>query len=338
MTPELAVAGYVDSAHRMYGALLCGVLGLCIGAEAMEAMLPGYIIVDMNVTNGIKSGMVISASVAGLALGGILNGYYCDRSGRRPTIIATMGVAFLAGIASALAVSIYDFALYRFICGLGIGGSGPSLWAIGAETFRTQDRGMYLSIMSCIYSVFVALLALLSWILLGDSLRGNRITPWASWRHVALFCTIPSGLGGILCFYFLPESPRLLLQQGNIKQAALWLSRISAEKDANVIELSIQANSESSSDGLLNRSPPRLTFRTLFDSNQAPIQLVILMCVIWYCFSYATFGIIVWIPSLFHNISSANPYLASVWVTICMLPGNLVIPIPTHHLSPSTHS
>ncbi len=241
MNQALSVAKYLDEAPWKYGAMVCGLLCICICADAMEMMLPGYIIRSFENTHGFERGMIMASSVIGATFGSLLNAWYCDRTGRTPTIILTMAITFIGGFASTFARHSYDFAIYRLICGLGVGASGPSFWALGSEIFRAKDRGLYLSIMASVYSVAVAALAGTAWVILGNNLDGNRIYIGGTWRHLVFVSAIPSGLAVILCSYFLPESPRLLVEQGRIKQAVVWISKISGDKDIYAIEVSIKA-------------------------------------------------------------------------------------------------
>ncbi len=327
--PDLVVAEHLDRSPRKYGAIVCAVLSICVGADGMDVMLPSYMIVGFDHYSSLEKGIIVAASVVGSTLGSLMQLYYSDRSGRKTTIIISMILAFLGGAATSFANDIYSLALLRFVCGIGIGAGSPSIWALGSEIFRTEDRGKYLSIMACTYSLFVAILSLLAWFILGDDIHGVRIYPAGQWRLLVLLGTAPSGLVVPFAYFFLPESPRHLLEQGKTSKVAFWLSKISGNKNVQMIEASItappthklnkstrQSSGASSRTGLLG-----------LIKNAPSRKLLIRMCAIWYLYMYAVFGIFVWIPYMLNSTGYTNTYLTAVFSSLCMLPGNVVIQI-----------
>ncbi len=326
--PDFVVAEHLDRSPRKYGAIVCAILSICVGADGVDVMLPSYMIVGFDHYSSLAKGIIVAASVAGSILGSIMQLCYSDRSGRKTTIVVSMTLAFIGGATTSFATDVYSLALLRLVCGIGIGAGSPSIWALGSEIFRTEDRGKYLSIMSCTYSCFVAIFSVVAWVILGDNIHGDRIYPAGQWRFLVLLGTAPSGLVIPLTYFFLPESPRHLLEQGKTSKAAFWLSKISGNKDVHMIEESIAAPTNK-----LNKSTRQpsgsssLKGLWKLTKNLPTRKLLIRMCAIWYLYMYASFGILVWIPYMLDNIGYTNTYLTAAFSTICMLPGNLVIQI-----------
>lgn len=92
-------------------------------------------------------GTVQAIFLFGWATGGLVFGIYGDRLGRTRTMVITVLIyAVFTGL-SGLAQSYWDFALYRFLTGLGIGGEFAAGAALIAEVFPEHARAKALGIM-----------------------------------------------------------------------------------------------------------------------------------------------------------------------------------------------
>ena len=78
--------------------------------------------------------------ILGWATGGLFFGYFGDRWGRTKAMMVTILVYSIFTGLSALSRSWYDFATYRFICGMGIGGEYAAGVALVAETVPSRAR------------------------------------------------------------------------------------------------------------------------------------------------------------------------------------------------------
>src|SRR5437868_7004130 len=87
-----------------------------------------------------------SVFIAGWATGGLIFGMLGDRIGRAKTMLITILLYSACTGLSALSYSVYDFAFYRFLTGLGVGGEFAVGVALVAEvmpaTARTGALGM----------------------------------------------------------------------------------------------------------------------------------------------------------------------------------------------------
>jgi MFS family permease len=104
-----------------------------------------------------------SLFIAGWACGGLFFGMMGDRIGRAKTMLITILVYSLCTGLSALSVGIVDFAIYRFLTGLGVGGEFAVGVALVAEVMpaaaRTNALGL-LQALSAIGNVSAALINL----------------------------------------------------------------------------------------------------------------------------------------------------------------------------------
>lgn len=93
------------------------------------------------------SGIVQAIFIFGWATGGLFFGIVGDRMGRTTTMAITVLIyAVFTGL-SGTATSVYDFAAYRFMTGLGIGGEFAAGASLVAEVFPAHARAAALGIM-----------------------------------------------------------------------------------------------------------------------------------------------------------------------------------------------
>jgi len=85
-------------------------------------------------------GYATSVFLAGWATGGLIFGMLGDRIGRAKTMMITILIYSLCTGLSALSQSFWDFAFYRFITGLGVGGEFAVGVALLAEVMPSRSR------------------------------------------------------------------------------------------------------------------------------------------------------------------------------------------------------
>jgi len=96
--------------------------------QASEAQVASY------------AGYATTIFILGWATGGLVFGLFGDRWGRTRTMMLTILLYSLFTGLSALAVGWQDFALYRFLCGMGIGGEYAAGVALVAEVMPDRAR------------------------------------------------------------------------------------------------------------------------------------------------------------------------------------------------------
>jgi MFS family permease len=89
-------------------------------------------------------GFLAAAVFIGMLVGGLACGVLSDKAGRRPLLLASMGINAVAGVASAFAPSLASLVACRVIAGVGIGGSVPCVFTMCAETIPKKARGRFL--------------------------------------------------------------------------------------------------------------------------------------------------------------------------------------------------
>lgn len=99
------------------------------------------------------SGYATSIFMIGWATGGLLFGVMGDRLGRARTMVITiLAYSIFTGL-SALSVGFWDFALYRFLTGLGVGGEFAVGVALVAEVMPDRARPYALGLLQALSAI-----------------------------------------------------------------------------------------------------------------------------------------------------------------------------------------
>ena len=216
-------------------------LAAAIGTAALAGLLFGFdTAVIAGVTRNLEMlfrltpealGITVSAALWGTLVGALVAGKPGDRFGSRDSLRMLAVFYFIAGIGCALASSWMAFLIFRFLCGLAIGGSSVLAPVYIAEIAPPRRRGMLVGLFQLMI-VLGILLAYLSNAALGTLIGGD-----AAWRWKLGVSAVPA-LGFFLLLFAIPNSPRWLFARGRGAEAEAALARIgvsattaSAERD-----------------------------------------------------------------------------------------------------------
>jgi MFS family permease len=138
--------------------------------------------------------------LAGWATGGLIFGVVGDRIGRAKTMMLTILIySFCTGL-SALSRGFWDFAFYRFITGLGVGGEFAVGVALVAEVMPDRARPYALGLLQALSAVGNFGAALIG-IGLGQMqllTETGLIAGWAPWRWKFVIGAIPAVLALVI--------------------------------------------------------------------------------------------------------------------------------------------
>jgi MFS family permease len=134
--------------------------------------------------------------LVGWATGGLVFGMYGDRIGRVRTLTMTILLYSLFTGFSALSITPYDYCLYRFLTGLGVGGVFAAAVALLAETMPDNARPFTLGLMQALSAVGNITAALL-YMALGlletyGHLSGLNAVGLNAWRVLFLIGLVPA--------------------------------------------------------------------------------------------------------------------------------------------------
>jgi len=142
-----------------------------------------------------QAGYSTSVLMIGWAVGGIVFGVLGDRIGRVKTMALTILFYSLFTGASMFATGIWDFNLYRFLCGLGVGGLFSVGVSLVAEVAPPRARPYALGTLQA-FSTVGNMLAAAIGILLGYLERSGTIV--GAWRYEFLAGAIPAPLAWLV--------------------------------------------------------------------------------------------------------------------------------------------
>jgi MFS family permease len=160
-----------------------------------------------------QAGYATMIFMIGWALGGVLFGILGDRLGRAKTMIMTILCYSVFTGLSVLSTGVWDFNLYRFLCGLGVGGQFAVGVALVAEVVPQRARPSALGMVQA-FSAVGNMLAALTGILLGQLEMSGAIV--GAWRWEFLAGALPA--------------PLALLVFKKLKEPEQWLQDCAAKK------------------------------------------------------------------------------------------------------------
>ncbi len=168
-------------------------------------------------------GMTVASALWGTILGSMLAGIPGDKFGRRDSLRVMAVLYIVSALGCALAWNWTSLVLFRFIGGLGIGGSSVLGPMYIAEVAPAKWRGRLVGLFQ-FNIVFGILLAYLSNYLLGTMGFGP-----AEWRWKLGISAVPAVLF-LLLLFGIPRSPRWLVKKQRIAEARDVL-RLTGEED-----------------------------------------------------------------------------------------------------------
>ncbi len=135
-------------------------------------------------------GLATSVFMIGWATGGLGFGILGDRWGRAKVMLWTILIYSICTGLSAFSVSVWDFAAFRFLTGLGVGGEFAVGVSLVAEVMPTRARPFALGLLQALSGVGNIMAALIS-ISLG-LLNQDEAHTVSNWRVMFIIGTLPA--------------------------------------------------------------------------------------------------------------------------------------------------
>ena len=336
-TIALLLENLVNNAQEVNVWLLTLILALGNAADAIEINCIGFIMTEIPDMTTKDKEYLSAAVFLGMFFGGIICGFLSDSIGRKPCLLYSLGLNAIAGYASALTPNIPLLIVCRVIGGVGIGGSVPAVFSLGAEMFPSLVRGKFLSVVASFWMVGAIFTATAAWIMLGSDLEGNKILPSTGWRSFAAVCATPALVAFFLTYFFVSESPRFLLGKKQYTEAAAALEFISGVpvRPIDLMQKTHQSGGEHIDEDVAKGSLrqqqenkswlvrfEQSTFAKLFSPSM--IRNTLVLSVIWFSLCFGSYGISTWISELFMDIGVTNAYADAFIFALANLPGNII--------------
>ena len=188
-------------------------------------------------SNDVSTGFNVASVLLGCAFGALAAGPLADNFGRRAIMILTAVIFAISAFGSGFADSSAEFIFYRLFGGLGIGAASVLAPAYIAEVAPAAIRGRLATLqqLAIVLGLFAAFLS--NYLIASNAggAEGILMLDLAAWRWMFWVELIPAilFLVGVL---FIPESPRYLVAQGEIKKAQKVFSKISSSPVDKQIE------------------------------------------------------------------------------------------------------
>jgi MFS family permease len=168
--------------------------------------------VKTKLVRGFWGDISTAVFIAGWATGGLFFGMLGDRIGRAKTMMMTILIYSLCTGLSAFSQTVYDFSLYRFLTGLGVGGEFAVGVALVAEVMPAKARPYTLALLQALSAVGNVGAALIN---LGLGVAEEEGLVSSPWRIMFMVGALPALLA--------------LVIRGRLKEPERW-SAMSHEK------------------------------------------------------------------------------------------------------------
>jgi MFS family permease len=136
-----------------------------------------------------------SVFIAGWACGGLFFGMLGDRIGRAKTMLITILMYSLFTGLSSISIGVADFAFYRFLTGLGVGGEFAVGVALVAEVMPAAARTNALALLQALSAIGNITAALIN---LRLGLAAEEGLEWSPWRVMFLIGALPALLALVI--------------------------------------------------------------------------------------------------------------------------------------------
>lgn len=296
--------------------------GLGYGFGGADSAIIAFIlpvVIPLFAMSAFAKGLMATASLIGLVVGGVIAGWLSDRFGRKQVAIYALLVWAVASLIGAFSVNWEMLFITRLIGGLGTGAEIPVISALAAELVGRRYRGRFIGAIAGFFALGYVFAAGLAWALIPHFDHG--------WRLVQLVLFLPV----LMILWWrrsLPESPRYLLSRGRYEEAEATVANMerrveqathrplppaSASSDtplADNVDLSDQANRNMWL-SIGNLWTPKLARRTA------------VLWVIWFVQSFTTYGFNSWIPTLLvaSGFALTKSFLFSFIIFLGQIPG-----------------
>lgn len=170
-------------------------------------------------------GVATAVFLIGWATGGLFFGVLGDRIGRAKTMLLTILLYSLCTGLSSFSVGFWDFAFYRLITGLGVGGEFAVGVALVAEVMPSRARQHALSLLQALSAVGNITAAAIT-MTLGHLESTGVVGSWnllgfemSAWRLMFLIGTLPALLAIVI--------------RGRLREPETWSRTVREQKEGN---------------------------------------------------------------------------------------------------------
>ena len=185
------------------------IIALCffiVVADGFDVAIMGfvapYIKADWQLSNNALA-PVLSAALAGLAVGAMITGPLADKFGRRKVLLGNVLCFGCATLLVAHAGDIWQLVVFRFIAGCAMGGIMPNAATLVTEFSPARKRAFLITIVFAGFTVGAA----------GGGFLAAWLIPHYGWHSVFYVGGITPLILSVIMFFRLPESIGFLIHK-----------------------------------------------------------------------------------------------------------------------------
>jgi len=174
-------------------------------------------------------GFSVASVFIGSLLGALVGGILSDALGRRRVLILTGAIFLISGLFTGLAQTIWQFNLARFLGGIAIGISLPTVGVYLAEIAPARIRGRVVSL-----NQLAITFGILTSYVVGWAVTRFHAPIWqteSSWRWAFGTQALPS-IVFIAVLLLIPESPRWLIEKERDDEAIAIMAKVDGIENA----------------------------------------------------------------------------------------------------------
>jgi MFS transporter, putative metabolite transport protein len=247
------------------------------------------------------AGILGSASLVGMFVGGLAFGYVTDRMGRQKVYLADIAAFIVLSALQFFAQEPWQLVVLRFGMGIAIGADFAIASTIASEFAPRKARGPLLVVMVTMWSLGAATAYVVGWAMLSLGPDG--------WRWMLASSVVPAAL---ILFLRIgtPESPRWLLSKGRTEEAQAVLVQMLGP-DADIADIAADTGS---------RTRYLDIFRGVY------LKRTVFVCLFWACQLLPIYAINTYEPTILGSfgLGTGNAtYLGAVIIQIFFVLGSL---------------
>ncbi len=262
------------------------------GVMVMSLTLPS--IIENVPGSAAMKGTIASTVFMGMLIGAFVSGFFSDTMGRKYTNIAFLIIAGLFSWLTSTSKTGQEFALYRFLSGIGYGGLLPVVNAYLTEFTSIKLRGRYLTLLEASWAVGSILLGVFS-------VTTVESYGWSPSYLALAVASIPM----LVIAFYLPKSPKFAYLKGGKPELEKALKTKVTEK----VEM---------------HKPAKIPIFELLRGKF--LKRTLMIWIAWFSVSFTYYGIFVYAPRIFESrgLTAVNALWYTFFMLLMQLPGYLL--------------
>ncbi|XP_064173876.1 solute carrier family 22 member 7-like [Anguilla rostrata] len=240
----------------------------------------------------------------GVMSGAAVFGTLSDRFGRKTMLLVAYLSSITFGLASAVSTSYVMFVIMRFFTGFSLTGISIISYVLSVEWFDVKHR------------TFGGIMVSLDWSV-GNMMLSGIAYSVNNWRWLVVATTSPLILS-VIIWWWLPESARWLMANGQVEKAHMYLEKCAKMNDRMEFMAALKPESLSNVEMLENRGKNY----TFLDLVRTPNMRKVAICtgIVWFGVAFTYYGI-----SLNVTGFGLNVYLTQFLYAAIEIPSKLMV-------------